>query len=712
MKDEEKLQLYSCIKRQFADPGLYKLSRVYEWLFTNGFSPEMLGYGSFEELCEDFPEVFMFQDDRNSGFILIKDWNDGDKNISEEYKHPADNFFGTKNIILNDDIIEMTQQSLYALSKILGNELTVQQMKHLVFSRFEDARQSDELVFLGDKYIFPIEHCHDGQMINGIITKNLNSYGKSLYFSFEKARSSNTTSGIPERKPSEIPDEEKQRIYNLLCDNFPLYKSHHMAAISKLLTDRGVDRLKYGYVKMKDFLAQLPFLELKEIILGGVPQYLVTIRDVGKSSLRLAKADEVVHSGTYDVGYAKSSKIPLGKLRDFCNLPVKPMSILKKFIEENGISVDFFKLNDNITEDFETARNNGTIRFYGGKIVFPIRYKKSDGSFVELTLKPSAYEGKDWFLYYVDTFVRDSKMSVAAKYPENYAFTDLTMLCELKALALDEEWDLHILGEYLRYTLKKIISEKKFCVSRNFSAFNTGLADKNYDDIFACFEYNEYGENELVGFCTAYSSIKGKNIREIFERLPRQAVYFENSKDLIFDTAKYMYIDYERLFLDNIERFPLEYLSEQFFDVRETMDIIPRIKTETQKEEQMRLCEKLKELYLKSGKLAFRIQNSLRSAVENAEKRVKRNFKAAVPAYLPDADSVAFMIPLALIDGKNPDAALAVEVTRSGSYQARTVLSLRRAYIFSRLVCGPQDDWLSPNNVSLSGGKETEMFNN
>ncbi len=714
MKDEEKLQLYSCIKRQFTDAGLYKLSRVYEWLFTNGFSPEKFGYGSFEELCEDFPEVFMFQDDRNSGFILIKDWHDGNKNISGENKHPADNFFGTKNIILNDDIIEMTQQSLYALSKILGNDLTVQQIKQMVFSRFEEAEKSDKLVFLGDKYIFPIERCHDGQMINGIITKNLNSYGKSLYFSFEKARTYFPVSGFSERKPSEIPDEEKRRIYNLLCDNFALEKPHHMAAISKLLTDRGVDRLKYGYGKMKDFLAKLPFLELKEIILGGVPQYLVTIRDVGKSSVRPAKAfeSEFVHNDAYNAGYVKSSKIPLGRLSDFCNLPVKPMSILKNFIEENGVSVDFFKLNDNITEDFDTARKNGTIRFYGGKMIFPTRYKKSDGSCVELTLKPSAYEGKEWFLYYVDTFVRDSKMSVSAKYPENYAFSDIQTLRELKAIALDEEWDLHILGEYLSYTLKKIISEKKFCFSRNFAAFNTGLADKNYDDIFACFEYNEYGDYELVGFCTAFSSIKGKNIRDIFDRLPRQAVYFQNSEALIFDTEKYMYIDYERLFLDNIERFPLEYLSEQFFDVREAMDIIPRIKTETKKEQQIKLYDKIKELYSLSGKLAFRIQNSLRNAVAAAEKRVKRNFKAAVPAYLPDAELEAFMIPLSLIDGKNPDAALAVEITRSGSYKARTVLSLRCAYICSRLVCGPQNEWLSLDNVSLSGGNETEMFNN
>ncbi len=707
MKYEEKLQLYSCIKRQFTDAGLYRLSRVYEWLFTNGFSTESLGYGSFEELCEDFPEVFMFQEDKNSGFILIKDWQDADKNISGENSHPADNFFGTKNIILNDDIIEMTQQSLYALSKILGNDLAVQQMKQVVFSRFEEAKQSDKLVFMGDKYIFPIEHCRDGQLINGIITKNLNSCGKSLYFSFERSKQYVLSSY--EKRSSEIPDEEKRRIYKLLCDNFATNKPHHMAAISKLLTDSGVDRIKFGYGKMKDFLAQMPFLELKEMILGGVPQYLVTIRDIGRTSVNSSAKtleNEFVYNDAY--GYLKNNRIPLGKLSDFCNLPVKPMSILKKYIEESGTSVDFFQLTDNVTEDFETARKNGTIHFYGGKMIFPIRYKKSDGSCVELILKPSAYEGKEWFLYYVDTFVRENTFPVAAKYPDNYDFADIEMLQELKAIALDEEWDTCMLGEYLRYTLKKIISEKKFCVSRNFSAFNTGLVNKNYDDIYACFEYNEYGDHEwkLMGFCTAFSSIRGKNIREIFGRLPRQAVYFTKNEDMIFDAGKYIYIDYERLFLDN--RFPLEYISELFYDVHEATDIIHQIRTEAQLDEQ--LYDKIRELYTQSGKLAFRIQNSLRSAVETAVKRVKRNYKAAVPAYLPDIVSKAFMLPLALIDGKKPDAALAVEITRSGSYQARKVLDIRRAYICSRLVCGPQDDWLSPFKSGV-GDKDSEMFN-
>ena len=37
---------------------------------------------------------------------------------------------------MNDDIIEMSQQSLYALTKILGNGLTVQEMKQQQFKLY------------------------------------------------------------------------------------------------------------------------------------------------------------------------------------------------------------------------------------------------------------------------------------------------------------------------------------------------------------------------------------------------------------------------------------------------------------------------------------------------------------------------------------------------------------------------------------------------
>ena len=723
MNNEEKLQLYSCIKRQFTDPGLYKSSRIYEWLFTNGFSLEKLGYNSFDELCSDFPEVFMFQEDKNSEFVLIKKWQTGENNLLDGFfnGHPADNFFGTRNVILNDDIIEMTQQSLYALTKILGCGYTVQQMKQEVFRKFEEAKQSNKLDFFGEKYIFPIDYCQDGQLVNGIVTKNLNTLGKSLYFSFEKTRIFRSASVAAENKTvtAEIPEEEEKRIYALLSGNFPLNQQIHMAAVSKYLTDHGVDRMKFGFYKMKDFLSKFSFLELKEIILGGVPQILVTIRDVNSDKISAESLAERAQQKSTAFAVSEktdSSKVPAGKLSDFCNLPIKPMSILEKHIEDSGEKTDFFELSAALNEDFDEARKNNAVFVYSNKIIFPCRFRKCDGTNIELTLKPNTYEGKGWFLYFVDTIVRENRNSAisSGKQLENFAFLGSwsAFLSELSSMAAYEEWDFknsthknyQILIQYIKFTFCRLMREKKVCISHNkqFAAFNTGLADKNYDDIYACFIPNENGDTEwkFIGFCTAFSSGLGRQLVDNFNPLPQPPVYFTRNEDLFFDSEKNIHIDFENLILDNIQRLPLYLLNEQFFDNQEGRGIVEKIRFAKDRFERSELYEELKELISANSRLFLRIQNCLKYAIELAKKRAKWNFKTAFPAYFPKRDAISFMLPLALRCENKPDVALVVEYTHSGSYQAQTILTLSQAYIDARLVCKLSDDWLSAEKIS------------
>ncbi|MCH5195146.1 MAG: DUF3825 domain-containing protein [Oscillospiraceae bacterium] len=725
MNYEEKIQLYGCIKMQFTDPGLYKTSRIYEWLYTNGYSPEGFGYISFKELCADFPEVFMFQDDPDSGFVLIKGWEHGDSNISHGYFHPADNFFGTKNIILNDDIIEMTQQSLYALTKILASGLSVQQMKQEVFQRFNQARQSGKLEFLGEKYVFPIDYCPDGQLVNGIITKNLNAYGKSLYFAFEKTRISR---GVSERKQytavaAQIPEEDIKHIYSLLIGSFPLNQPLHMAAISKFLTDRGVDRTRFGFLKMKEFLAQLNFLELKEIILGGVPQVMVTIKS-------LYKDNRTVYSDYNNLQYNRENnrrsldygsksllyRLPEGELSDFCNFPVKPMTILEEFIEQSRQQTDFYDLPEIISNDFEYARRNGTINLYGGKLVFPCRYKKSDGTNVELTLKPSTYEGKEWFLYYVDTVVRDSKVFPVnpIKQLESFAYLGNwhSALSGLAAIAANEEWDfsdsnhktLQILNQYLKFTFNRIMHEKKVCISQNreLAAFNTGLADKRYNDIFACFTQNDGGGSEwkLIGFYTEFSGFMGKRLSDFFDPLPYSPTYFTRNEDMLFDFNKDINIDFERLLMDNIHHLPLGFLREQLFDFREGREIIEKIGSVYDKSERVRLFERVKDVIMLNSRLSIRLQNCLKRSFELAKKRVKHNYKNAVPAYFPKHDAIALMLPLALSDDTTPEAAIVLEITRTEGYQVQSILTLSQAYIDARLISPLSADWLVSSKIN------------
>ena len=96
----------------------------------------------------------------------------------------------------------------------------------------------------------------------------------------------------------------------------------------------------------------------------------------------------------------------------------------------------------------------------------------------------------------------------------------------------------------------------------------------------------------------------------------------------------------------------------------------------------------------------MRIQNRLKDSIELARKRVRWNYKTAVPSYFPKRDSMSLMLPLALQDESKPDVALVVELTRSGSYQGQTILTLPQAYIDARLMCRITGDWLTPSQAA------------
>ena len=79
-----------------------------------------------------------------------------------------------------------------------------------------------------------------------------------------------------------------------------------------------------------------------------------------------------------------------------------------------------------------------------------------------------------------------------------------------------------------------------------------------------------------------------------------------------------------------------------------------------------------------------------------ARKRVRWNFKTAIPSYYPRANAMSLLLPLCLTDDDQVDAALVVQLVESGNYQGQTVLTMEQAYMNARLICRPDSDWLTP----------------
>lgn len=408
---------------------------------------------------------------------------------------------------------------------------------------------------------------------------------------------------------------------------------------------------------------------------------------------------------------------PKEKFSEFCIISRKTLGILAMYITTIGECTE--DLVAKLDEDYENARLENKVTITDTKLTFPSRYKKPDGTTVEIVLKPNAYEGdKEWFFYYVVTDVNDTqwtKESAPGKQLESFAYLGSweTLLADLAAKAIPEEWDFVgsntasrekiILVQYLRHTFSRLLYEKKICIDSDeqFAAFNTGLVDRYYDDIYACFVPNIAGyENKwrFAGFCTAGVNSLGKQLVNTFNPLPAPAVYFKCKEDLLFDQAKPLHVDFKHIIIDNVHRLPLQFLYEQFYDASDARELVNNIRAATDKDE---LYLQLRNLLDNDNKLFLRVQNRLKDAVELSKKRARWNYKTAVPMYYARTNTMSFMLPLALIDDLAPDVALVVGLTQSGCYQGQTVLTLPQAYIDARLVCRLTENWLDPTKISV-----------
>lgn len=722
MFDKNKIEeLGNCIAKQFPDEGVYRISRIEEWLATNGWTMEKLGVYDFHELIRQAPELFGTPYYNAENYVIVRRWNvrGGDN------AHPADSFFGNKNIILNDDIIEMSQQSLYALTKVMGWGMTVQEMKQEIYDSFARERDAGKLIIREDRYIFRIGCCADGFQVNGIVTKNISPRGKSLYFSFEKTEIRDGDF-VPKHRasytPTEVSRSDKAEIYRLLSGAFPFEVPQHMAAISKLLTDNHIDRAKYGFMKMKDLLAQMDYLEMTDIVLGGVPQIMVTLHRAPE----FETAGFQPRTPNEERPQLNAGTIPDGALEDFCYLPPKPLGILMQFLEKSGIRRDMNDLRTDLSADFEKARTENAVRFYDGKMIFPCRWKRSDGTPVELTLKPSTYEGKQpWFLNFVDTQLRtrETRAVQPGRRLESFAFLGSwnAFLSELAEKAVPENWDFagsqhrdyHILIQYIKYTFYRLTREDKVCISndRQFACFNTGLVDKHYDDIYACFTPNDPGcetEWKFAGFCTAANRTLGKQIVNYFSPLPEPPCYFERGEQLFFDVKRQLLTDFDHIIIDNVDRLPLGFLAEQFTDSHEAADIVSELRAGVDSFRRRELYEQLRQILTENNRLFVRIQNRIKDSIELAKKRVSRNYKTAIPSYYPKRNTMSLMLPLCLTDEETTDIALVVEQMPSGNYQGQTILTLGQAYIDARLLCQLNSEWLTTGVRDGQSEEESE----
>lgn len=300
----------------------------------------------------------------------------------------------------------------------------------------------------------------------------------------------------------------------------------------------------------------------------------------------------------------------------------------------------------------------------------------------------------------------------------NYAHwpTFLDDLKELKNnLALPENWsyketpsddDFPILKSYITYTFAKLWKDKQVYVSISgqYSVFNTGLVNKNYQYIYVIFEKNTGSKPwKFSTFACPGVRFGGRILSGQFTALPQPARYFKDINDIsyIISTNKtpdeqLPDLQPDHYFVDHPERLPIEFLRD---GCRKNPELLSLVNMETSSMDSRELenhWQAIGEAISNDPDVYDDLEASFRNAVRKAVMRVSWNYRTAIPVYFPSFDKMSILLPLSF--GVNLDAEVALVVERnsvSQKYTAPTILSLPTAYANARLVCKPESDWLN-----------------
>jgi hypothetical protein len=244
----------------------------------------------------------------------------------------------------------------------------------------------------------------------------------------------------------------------------------------------------------------------------------------------------------------------------------------------------------------------------------------------------------------------------------NYAwFLDhATSIKDLAALSMADSWDYTntptgrqpILSNYIHHTFAKIQEESKVIEVSGSSIFNTGLVTSNQEEIFGFFETNKKPGSQINWFFKGWRKKSDKELMR-FTSLPEVANYFENPADLLYDTRLELRTNIDHIINDNFDRFP------------ETLKAIGD----------------------------YQLNIILQGTIDDATRRVKRNYKTAIPQFYKG--KLQLLLPLCLQSKSIADLALVVE-KENDTYRATTCLTLDMALNNARLIARPDDEWLKP----------------
>jgi hypothetical protein len=291
-----------------------------------------------------------------------------------------------------------------------------------------------------------------------------------------------------------------------------------------------------------------------------------------------------------------------------------------------------------------------------------------------------------------------------------FAWADLTpfpqVIASLADMALDEQWFCgdpvtapnkypKILDKYHKFTYYRLRMEGKVREDGRCAAFNTGLLNKRYMDIYAIFNRSFTGRWKFREFAAAGENA-GKDMVKVFGAdLPRRAQYYNMRSDTFMDPSLRIYPDWEHILVENAGRMPEPFLRKALpaFEFKN-----PRA---LGRDERRDYWHALGDAIRADQEAYNDLQQRFGAALNIALKRVEMNFRTVVPMYYSKSNRMSLLLPIRLLDEEQPDLALVLDKDK-GVYSAPTVLTLDMAYQDARLIAKPESSWLRLDKVEDS----------
>lgn len=231
---------------------------------------------------------------------------------------------------------------------------------------------------------------------------------------------------------------------------------------------------------------------------------------------------------------------------------------------------------------------------------------------------------------------------------------------EVWSFGKDKEKDPYrILRNYFQFTYNRLSEENKIITSTDgiFRCMNTGLLTRYNQEIVAIFS-KSIQPGKLPWYFNGFYKESDKFFTKRFGEVPPMADYFDDVSDLIFNKKLDVVLKKEHIIDDNFDRFVAAGYAE-----KELINVL------------------------------------LDSAKNVLIKKLERNFKLALPFYYHNTETeenkIQLLAPLYLPGAPVKLALVLNKISSEVSqyYEAITVLPVEWAYMNSRLIVKPDEEW-------------------